>query len=653
MSAAGTGVLVLGMHRSGTSATTRAINLLGVPVAREEELKAASPNNPTGFWEVTRLTELNNALLADLGGSSLAPPLLEPGWERRLELERRRKRARRLVARTHDTDDWVWKDPRNCVLLPFWREALAARIVGVLVHREPCEVANSLEARQGLSAAMSFATWERYMREALAGTSGMPVYVTRYADLVSDPAAWARQVGAFLRAEGVPCNPEEGAPQVADLVASGRPGAAAGAQAEPGTGAAGGIRAETRTGTEPGTGGAEADAAAGWKPSHQQLALVEVLESLAGPHTALEPPELPPETSWTEPLLAERRRADVMRGQMEERLNATRRRLRAVQAGEGDAEELPKQGRAGSGRAPSGRAGSGGAGSGCAGSGRQPAPEGRLALRRRLRRMRAAGRENGDSGGVAPDYLIIGAQKCGTSSLFRYLGESPHVELPTEKEIHFFDNKFDRGLDWYRAHFPKPKGGRRRMTGEASPYYLFHPLAPRRIREALPDVRLLALVRNPVHRAVSHYYHELGNGFEDLPLAAALDREEERLAGEAERIEAEPGYSSFNHRHFSYKARGVYVDQLTLWRSIFPEEQLLVINSDSLFERTDVEMRRVYEFLGLPGRPPRELGAYNRRDYPQIAADVEARLADHFAPHNARLYELLGEDLGWEADRAR
>ena len=152
-----------------------------------------------------------------------------------------------------------------------------------------------------------------------------------------------------------------------------------------------------------------------------------------------------------------------------------------------------------------------------------------------------------------------------------------------------------------------------------------------------------------MHRAVSHYYHELGNGFEELPLPAALDQEEERLAGEAERIVAEPGYSSFNHRHFSYQARGAYADQLEHWRAIFPSDQLFVVNSDRLFERPVREVQRVYEFLGVPGSPQRDLGAYNQRDYPAIPTAVEDRLAGHFAGRNARLYELVGEDFGWRA----
>jgi hypothetical protein len=590
-SGASIGAFVLGMHRSGTSATTRAINLLGVPLAKEDELSPPSPNNPTGFWEVTRLTEFNNKLLYELGGSSLGPPPLEDGWATRPELARRRRRARSLFSKAHTTDSWAWKDPRNCVLLPFWREALEVRPVVVLVHRDPAEIARSLERRQGLSAAMALATWERYLRAALRATEALPVFVTRYRDLVEAPGPWASELGWFLRDHGLPSEPDAGGERVAEFIRSSRP---------------------------------DDGDARGRELSNEQRELLTAIETVAGPHDAFAPPALPAETESTEPLIAERRRADVLRQQMDERLRSTRRRLREARAAQEQAEErLDELQQAGGGRAT-------------------------LLGRRRPAAAERVGR--------LPDFLIIGAQKCGTSSLFRYLGESPHVELPTAKEVHFFDVQFDRGPDWYRAQFPAPASAgvvRRRstITGEASPYYLFHPLAARRVKEVLPEVRLLALLRNPVHRAVSHYYHELGNGFEELPLPVALDRERERLEGEAERIAADPGYEGFNHRHFSYQARGVYADQLAVWRSLFPDDQLLVINSDQLFEDPYPVMERVYDFLDLPGRPARDLGAYNQRDYPSMSDEIEARLTAHFAGHNARLYEFTGEDFGWPAVR--
>jgi len=328
-----------------------------------------------------------------------------------------------------------------------------------------------------------------------------------------------------------------------------------------------------------------------------------------------------------EPLLTERRAADVLRRQMDERQRVLRRRMRAARSAQAEADQRLEE------TLRSHRSGL------------------RSVIRRLPRRRSTDG--HGRGRGALPDFLIIGGQKCGTSSLFRYLGLSPAVVLPDVKEVHYFDLHYDRGIDWYRSQLPSTSGGGRltrgrQITGEASPYYMFHPLAARRIRDALPDVRLIALLRDPSRRAVSHYYHELGNGHETLPLPAALEQEDERLAGESERIAAEPGYVSFNHRHFSYQSRGVYVDQLSVWREVFPADQLLVINSDRLFRDPREEMWRVYRFLGVPGEPPSHYSNYNVRTYPSVPDEVETRLRERFAEPNARLYEWMGEDFGWD-----
>jgi len=229
----GAGVFVLGMHRSGTSATTRAINLLGVPLAREEELTPPSRNNPTGFWEVTRLTDLNNRLLSSLGGSSLGPPVLAEGWAADPSLERMRGRAKRLFAAAHEADSWVWKDPRNCVTLPFWRQVLDVRPVVVLVHRDPLAIARSLDARQGLSTAMALAAWERYLRSALANVRGLPVLVTPYSDLIEAPERWAEGVGAFLSEHGLPAGAPGGGGRLREFVDARPSRSASEADAEP------------------------------------------------------------------------------------------------------------------------------------------------------------------------------------------------------------------------------------------------------------------------------------------------------------------------------------------------------------------------------------------------------------------------------------
>ena len=163
-----------------------------------------------------------------------------------------------------------------------------------------------------------------------------------------------------------------------------------------------------------------------------------------------------------------------------------------------------------------------------------------------------------------PGFVILGAQKAGTTSLHEYLCEHPLASSSTVKEVHYFDLAYERGPAWYRAHFQIPRRADE-IAGEASPYYLFHPLVPARVARDLPEARLIVLLRNPIERAYSHHNHERALGFEKLGFVEAIECEPERLRGEEERLAGERGYRSFAHQHHGYLARGRYADQLERW----------------------------------------------------------------------------------------
>ena len=243
-----------------------------------------------------------------------------------------------------------------------------------------------------------------------------------------------------------------------------------------------------------------------------------------------------------------------------------------------------------------------------------------------------------------PDFLILGAQKAGTTALYAYLRWHPHVTGPSFKEVSFFDRHYARGERWYRAHLPVR---RRALVGEASPSYLFHPLAPERVARMLPEARLIALLRNPVDRAFSHYQHEVALGREQLSFEDALAREDERMQGELERMLRDPAYFSHAWWNFTYASRGRYADQLERWFDAFPREQLLVLLSDDLAADTAGTYAGVLEFLGVDAR---SLGSYPRifeREYEGMSPDTRARLVEEFAEPNRRLARLLGRDLPW------
>jgi hypothetical protein len=259
---------------------------------------------------------------------------------------------------------------------------------------------------------------------------------------------------------------------------------------------------------------------------------------------------------------------------------------------------------------------------------------------------------------VLPNYLIIGTQRGGTTSLYKYLKQHPGIgRAVLGKEVHFFDRNYSADLNAYRAHFPtraykryvRTRHGLDLITGEASPYYLAHPHAPYRIAETLPEAKLIALLRDPVERAYSQYNHEVALGFENLPFEDAIEREAERITGEVEKMSADPSYDSFSYRHHTYLARGRYAEQLEVWFSLFPRSQILVLRSEDLFANPDGTYRTVLEFLGLPPVSLAKYETFNEhvRQSDQMGAATRRRLTEYFTEPNERLYELLGVDFGW------
>jgi Sulfotransferase domain len=260
---------------------------------------------------------------------------------------------------------------------------------------------------------------------------------------------------------------------------------------------------------------------------------------------------------------------------------------------------------------------------------------------------------------LMPDFIIIGTMRGGTTSLYSYLTEHPGIGSAYMKEVHFFDMYFNKGLYWYRSQFPSSVQKyytehvqkRSFITGEASPYYLFHPHAPKRIAKTLPHVKLIVQLRNPVNRAYSHYYHEVAGGHEKLTFAEAIEREEERIGKEGEKLAQDEHYNSFNHRHFSYLARGIYVDQLKVWMDIFPREQFLILKSEDFYADPAASLAQTLEFIRLPSTGIK----HQKHDYeqlnvtkpPKMDEAVRQRLIKYFEPHNARLYEYLGVNYGW------
>ena len=244
-----------------------------------------------------------------------------------------------------------------------------------------------------------------------------------------------------------------------------------------------------------------------------------------------------------------------------------------------------------------------------------------------------------------PDAVILGAQKCGTSSLHHYLTQHPRVIAPLRKEVHYFDVNSTRGEPWYRAHFGRI--GEPGLNLDSSPYYLFHPLVPRRLEALLPHAKLIVLLRDPVRRAYSHYWHERDKGREPLSFAAAIEAEPQRLGASAERLARGEIATSREHQRHSYLARGRYAEQLERWFAVFPRDRFLVLRFEDLAREPLAVLNQTLGWLGLDEVTEARTEPRNARKYPPMEPDVEARLREHFAPWNRRLEALLGRDLRW------
>jgi hypothetical protein len=248
-----------------------------------------------------------------------------------------------------------------------------------------------------------------------------------------------------------------------------------------------------------------------------------------------------------------------------------------------------------------------------------------------------------------PAFLVIGTMRGGTSSLFKYLESHPDTAASLRKEVNYFTRYWENGPDWYRAHFPIT---RRRLAFEASPNYLFHPLAPIRAAQTVPDARLIVLLREPAARARSHYDHMVRLGFERRSFTRALEGESRLVQDALARLQENEHVWQPMFLRFSYMSRGYYADQLERWLSFFPAGNFLVLCSEDFFADPSAVLQMLSEFLAVS--PGKFSGV--ERNYsisPLVGKDPRGRIETfmpdwvltRFEQENRRLLRLLRSRL--------
>ncbi|MEM9168828.1 MAG: sulfotransferase domain-containing protein [Pseudomonadota bacterium] len=270
--------------------------------------------------------------------------------------------------------------------------------------------------------------------------------------------------------------------------------------------------------------------------------------------------------------------------------------------------------------------------------------------------MRARG---GSADRIRPSFICIGAGKAGTTSLFFWLVQHPDIVEPMKKEINFFYRHWDRGLDFYLAHFPKrAEVGAGAISGDVSPGYLANEVTPQRLAQTFPDAKLIALFRNPVARTISHHHHDVREGrCAARPLVDALIAEGLMIAPERTNalLEAlgrgpEPAVPVQKGEAWPphHMRNSLYADHLERWMEHFPREQFLLLKSEDLF----ADPKSVYEeTLDFIGAEPYDVGpvqAFNVGKYKESDARVIDYLKDVFEEPNERLGRLAGREFDWD-----
>lgn len=258
---------------------------------------------------------------------------------------------------------------------------------------------------------------------------------------------------------------------------------------------------------------------------------------------------------------------------------------------------------------------------------------------------------------LLPDFAIVGEAKCGTTSLYRYLLQHDAVLGADRKEPKNFIDYPDSLLRC-RSHYPiravkyfrRIRLMRPVVAGEATAEYFSHPRVPERLKEVLPHLRIIVLLRNPVHRAYSDYQMLSRQGVIALSFEEVVERSVEWL-GTPSLHDLVDAALEKEHFYLRFVARGIYLRSLRRWFGIFPPAQIQVLKSEDLFDRTQPVLAQACRFLGLEPFEPADTQARRKGDYTVCLAErMKRRLSDFYRPHNKELYAFMNRNMRWEQE---
>jgi len=255
-----------------------------------------------------------------------------------------------------------------------------------------------------------------------------------------------------------------------------------------------------------------------------------------------------------------------------------------------------------------------------------------------------------------PNFIIIGSSKSGTWAIHNYLLQHPDVDY-SARNIHFFEYAYSNKISWYKSHFPtklykslvESIHKRKCLMSEHTSTYLHHPLIPQRVKDGIPDVKLIVSLRNPIDRAYSNYHMFVRIGTEKRTFEDAVFSELKRIEiiKENDNFQIKnPNFS--NCVEFNYLRHGTYVDKLENWLKFFRREQFCIVENKDLSKNPQQVLDKIFEFLNVPHFKLRQEERWNVGKYKKMKESTRKTLEDFFKPYNERLYKLLGQNFSWD-----
>lgn len=249
---------------------------------------------------------------------------------------------------------------------------------------------------------------------------------------------------------------------------------------------------------------------------------------------------------------------------------------------------------------------------------------------------------------ILPNFIIIGAKRCGTTSLYHHLGEHPCIIRAKRDNVGFFNNNFELGLNYYKSFFPSIWSKNRIiskekyfMTFDVTTGYLLNPIVATNISETIPDVKLILIVRNPVDRAYSEYNLITNQkSFEELisDEINKTDRGNNNTLGNV---------IDFTKNESFLLRKGMYAKQLFPWFKIFPKDQFLILSAEDYAVTPQKVYNDIFKFLGLPQYQITNMQKVNKGSYAQMNTPTRELLVNYFRRYNDDFFKLIGKSFDW------